>query len=184
MASFTFIIWFLIILAAVVGAMRGWTKELLVLWSGVLALFIIEVAEKYIVYVGTLVAVPEKEFWFRTLVMVMMVFFGYETPRISLFAAVTHREKLQDSLLGMFFGAVNGWLFFGSIWAFLHKVDYLLGSDGIYSKLFIPPEAGTEIGDAALKLLSRMPPELSVFDAPGIYIILAVVSVAIVILLV
>jgi len=184
MASFTFIIWLLIALAAVVGAMRGWFKELLVLWSGVLALFIIHVAEKYVAYVGALADIPEKGCWFRTLVLALMVFFGYETPRIFLFAAVTQRERLQDSVLGLFFGAVNGWLFFGSIWAFLDQVNYLIDVDGPYNKLFIAPEKGTEIGEAALKLLDYMPPELGVFSAPGIYIILAVVSISIVILMV
>lgn len=184
MASFTFIIWFLIILAAVIGAMRGWSKELLVMWAGVLALFIIQVAEKHIVYISVLVEIPENQFWFRTGVMALMVFFGYETPRISYFTAVTHREKLEDSLLGLFFGGVNGWLFFGSVWSFLHKVDYLIGTRDIFEKLFVPPVAGKAIGDAALKLLSNMPPELSAFGTPGIYIVLAIVSIAVVVLLV
>ncbi len=184
MASFIFIIWFLIVLAAVIGAMRGWSKELLVLWAGVLALFIIQIAEQHIVYIAGLVEIPENQFWFRTGVMVLMIFFGYETPRISYFTSVTHREKLEDSLLGLFFGGVNGWLFFGSVWAFLHKVNYLLDEGDIYQKLFVPPVEGTVIGDATLKLLSNMPPELGAFGAPGIYIVLAIVSIAVVVLLV
>jgi len=184
MVSFIFFIWFLVLLGAIIGAMRGWAKELLVFWSGILGIFIILVLESYVEVVQTLITDPASQFWMRAAIMTLMAIFGYETPRIRYLASATRREYLHDSLLGLFIGGLNGWLFFGSIWAYLHQVNYLIGKSDIYSKLFIPPAAGTDIGDSVLALLNRMPPQIGMFNAPGIYLILAVVSVTIVILLV
>jgi len=48
MMTLTFAFWMLVILTAIIGAMRGWAKELLVTFSVVLALFIIEVSIRYV----------------------------------------------------------------------------------------------------------------------------------------
>jgi hypothetical protein len=48
MISLTVLFWVFIILFAIIGAMRGWSKELLVTFSVILALFLIEVLETYL----------------------------------------------------------------------------------------------------------------------------------------
>lgn len=42
------IFWMFVILFAIIGAMRGWAKELLVTFSAILAMFIISVITNYL----------------------------------------------------------------------------------------------------------------------------------------
>jgi hypothetical protein len=168
MVSMGFVFWMFVFLAAVIGAMRGWAKELLVIFSGVLAIFIILVMETYVGFVQGLIASggATMQFWVRTATIFLLAFFGYQTPRIKAIAGAARREQFRDALLGIGFGAINGWIIFGSIWAYLHKAGY------IYTTVFIAPTPGTEMGDAALNLLRFMPPNW--LDIPGIYFLVAV----------
>jgi len=168
MVSMGFVFWMFVTLAAVIGAMRGWAKELLVIFSGVLAIFIILVMETYVGFVRGVIQAggTSAEFWVRTSIILLLAFFGYQTPKIKAIAGAARREQVRDSLLGIGFGAINGWLIIGSIWAYLDKAGY------IYTTIFIAPQAGTKMGDAALNLLRFMPPNW--LDIPGIYFLVAI----------
>jgi hypothetical protein len=168
MVSMGFVFWMFVALAAVIGAMRGWAKELLVIFSGVLAIFIILVMETYVGFVQGLIQSggASMQFWVRTATVLLLAFFGYQTPRIKAIAGAARREQFRDSLLGIGFGAINGWLIIGSIWAYLDKAGY------IYNTVFISPKAGTEWGDAAINLLRFMPPNW--LEIPGIYFLVAI----------
>ena len=91
MLSLYVLFWMYIILFAIIGAMRGWAKELMVTFSIALALFIITVLETYVGVVRNSIAVAggTAQFWMRTTVVIMLVFFGYQTPNIKALAGGT-----------------------------------------------------------------------------------------------
>lgn len=174
MISITAVLYMLIIISAAIGALRGWAKELLVTFSIVLALFVIIVMEKYVGFVQGMIESGgvETEFYFRMLILAVLTFFGYQTPRLQRLVDAARRERLQDSIMGSLLGAVNGFFIFGSVWAYLHKAEYFL--DFIKS-----PEIGTPLGDAALALIEKMPPMW--VDVPGIYVFVALAFIFVVI---
>ena len=48
MISLTFVFYLFVIITGVIGLMRGWAKELLVVFSAILALFIISIFQRYV----------------------------------------------------------------------------------------------------------------------------------------
>jgi hypothetical protein len=103
-------------------------------------------------------------FWARTIIIFLLAFFGYQTPKIKPFAAAARREKLQDSLLGIVVGGINAYLIIGSIWAYMAQAGY--DKFAVVSA----PIAGTPMGDAAIRLVSAMPPNY--LDIPMIYFVI------------
>jgi uncharacterized membrane protein required for colicin V production len=165
--SLSFFFFFLVVIFAIIGAMRGWAKELLVTFSVVLSLFIITVLERYVPAVYNSFGQPGSitQFWMRTVILVLLVFFGYQTPNLPRLAGARFvRERLEDTLLGLVLGALNGYLIIGSLWLFLHQANYP------YTYIS-PPVAGTEMGDAALRLLNYLPPRF--LGPPIIYFAVA-----------
>lgn len=169
MISLNVLFWVFIILFAVIGVTRGWAKELLVLFSVILGLFLLGVLEKYFPYVrDVLMLQPGKAiFWLRFGAIALLVFFGYQTPNLPRLAesAKFIREKFQDSLLGLFLGAINGYFVFGSLWYFMDAAGYPFD-------VITAPVAGTAAGDAAIKLLAILPPEF--LGIPEIYFAVAI----------
>ncbi len=125
MVSLIVVFTLLTIIFAVIGAMRGWTKELLVTSSVVLALFLINILENYILtYNSALTTQPDTKLAARAVILLLLTFFGYETPQIRALQPKLARERLQDTLLGFILGALNGYLLIGSLWFFLHEAGY------------------------------------------------------------
>ncbi len=120
----------LLLFFALVGALRGWAKELLVTFSVILARFIELVMLNYVPVLSQSLQTlqmsdPKTWLYVRMLLFVTIVVFGYATTMIS--AALGQRarkEKLQDSLLGFFLGFINGFLIVGMIWGFLDTYGY------------------------------------------------------------
>ena len=157
MVSLVVVFWMYVILFAIVGAMRGWARELLVSFAVILALFIITVMERLVPFIGNLVAAnPIIQFWFRTSILLALVFFGYQTPNIPRLAANNRfaRERLQDILLGVFLGALNGYLIAGTIWFYLNDAGYP------FPNLISGPQPGTEVFDVTTRMMALMPPDL------------------------
>jgi hypothetical protein len=137
--------------------MRGWARELLVSFSLILALFIISTLERFVPFINsTLASVPPTLFWLRTAVVLSLVFFGYQTPNIQRLAAGNRfaRERLQDILLGVFLGALNGYLIAGTIWYYLHDAGYP------FLNLISAPPPGTALFETTQNMMALMPPEL------------------------
>ena len=158
-----------VLMFAIIGLMRGWAKELLVSFSVILSLFITTVLEKFIPFVQNLSTTGDVStlFWVRFSLMVGLVIFGYQSPNIGRLADTGKfvRERLQDSLLGLFLGAVNGYFVFGSIWYFMDDAGYPFD-------FITAPVAGTEIGDAAIRLIESLPPQW--LGDPTIYFAVAI----------
>lgn len=178
MVSISVVFWLMVIIAGIIGGMRGWAKELLVIFSVVLALFIIVVLETYVGFINGIFSpeVPTRQFWFRSVILLALAFFGYETPNLSgRFGGAARREKLQDSMLGIVLGGVNGYLIFGSIWHFIYEAGYPF-------EFIFAPDANTVIGQQAIDMVLRMPPAF--LDIPGIYFAVAIAFTFVVIVFV
>ncbi|MGQ0605120.1 MAG: CvpA family protein [Anaerolineales bacterium] len=126
--SITVVFWMLLTLFAIVGGFRGWAKEILVLFSMVLALFLTYVLKAYVPGVEPALATMEggTRFVLLGMIVLMMAFFGYQTPNIPLaiLSGKLARERLQDWLLGSVIGLVNGYLIVGSLWWYMHEAGY------------------------------------------------------------
>lgn len=176
MMSIVYVFWMYVFLFAVIGWMRGWAKELLVSFSVILSLALNHVIRKYvpIAQVDNLPDTDPSLFWVRTIILVVLVYFGYQTViSIPHLAAKGRTEKLQDTLFGAFLGALNGYLVAGSILYYVHIADYTFQT--VISKPTDP-----NLLQTVNQMMSYMPPQL--LGEPGIYfaIILAFVFVLVV----
>ncbi len=167
--------WMFVILFGLIGAMRGWAKELLVIFSIVLALFLIYVLETFTAFIvpfedilgqvenlspnagfETLPAPIQDElkvqFWTRGAIVGILAFFGYQTPRLAALREKARREKIQDVLLGAVLGLGSGFFIIGTLWWYMAAAHYPFGPE------IMPPQPGTPLGDAALSLLKYFPP--------------------------
>ena len=178
MVSLAIVFYIFVFMFAIIGAVRGWAKELLVTSSVILAMFIIFVLETYVPFVQNFfesAKVPDSEFmsstqfWVRVTILGVMAFFGYQTPNISRIAGTKFaREKLQDTLLGLFLGAINGYLIVGTIWAFLHDSNYPF--EWVQSPL--PPDAANLVKYLPPQYLMKSP---TIFFAVGLVFIFILV---------
>jgi uncharacterized membrane protein required for colicin V production len=164
-----------VVLFGIIGAMRGWAKEMLVSFSVILALTFTSLLDHYVPFVRDVLQKdnPVFYFWLRTIILILLVFFGYQSPNIARFAPKMTREKFQDILLGAFLGAVNGYLIAGTIWFYLHTSHYPF-------PLITAPDENTVVGKAAVALLQYMAPR--VLGIPAIYfaVVLAFIFVIVV----
>jgi hypothetical protein len=129
MLSLTTAFWVLVLLFAFVGMMRGWTKEIVVTASVVLALFTInQLMSPFFDFIGwdndvnQPIEVRRWQFFIMSAFLLMLAFIGYQGPTLArsrVGERLTRRDDLQDKLLGFFVGGLNGWLVVGSIWSFL-----------------------------------------------------------------
>ncbi len=166
MISLNVLLWLFIIMFALVGAMRGWAKELLVTFSIILGLFAMVVLENYVPFFKEILqkSDPKSVFWIRTVIIGAMVFFGYQTPKIPHLAESGRfiRNVLQDGLLGIVLGGFNGYLIFGTLWYYLHAANYPF-------PFITAPTALTLAGQQSLEWISKLPPEW-LMSTPFIYI--------------
>jgi Colicin V production protein len=174
MMSIVYLFWMYVILFGLVGWMRGWAKELLVSFSVILALALNHVIRRYIPIARDLAETDVSLFWVRTIVLIVLVYFGYQTViNIPHLAARARSERLQDTLFGAFLGGINGYLVAGSILYYMHLADYPFPE--VISKPAEPNLVAT-----VNQMMQYMPPTL--LGEPGIYfaIILAFVFVLVV----
>jgi uncharacterized membrane protein required for colicin V production len=162
MISLNVLFYIFLILFAVIGVIRGFRKELVVVVAGILGVFIIEVVSPKIF--NSLDG--SKQLILNLLVLFLVAFFGYQTPANRRFTESGHfdRSSLLDLLLGGLAGTVNGYIFFSSAWFYIAKAAYPF-------KWIIAPDPSTEIGAAAINLLSDAFP--AVLTGTWLYIALA-----------
>lgn len=174
MMSIVYVFWMYVILFAIVGVMRGWAKELLVSFSVILALSLNHVLRKYIPLAQNLAETDASLFWVRTIILLVLVYFGYQTVvSIPHLAARAARERLQDSMFGAILGGINGYLISGTILYYMFIADYPF--EQVVSRPTDPAIINT-----VNQMMQYMPPTL--LGEPGIYfaIILAFVFVIVV----
>lgn len=168
MVQLSVLFWFFVVQFAAIGLMRGWAKELLVTFSAILALFMIQVLEIFVPFIKELSAESgSTAFWMRMVILVGLVFFGYQSPNIAKLASTGRfvRERFQDALLGLFLGAINGYIIFGSIWYYLDQAGYPFS-------LITAPDMTGPSGEATKRLLEAFAPHL--LGTPQIYFAVAI----------
>jgi uncharacterized membrane protein required for colicin V production len=162
--SLQVIFWIFVIIFAVIGAVRGWAREVLVIFSCVLAIFILFLLENFADFAkdGTLFTNPTSHFWLQAVIFGGMVIFGYQSPNLPALAGHIRfiSQSPVDNLAGLLLGALNGYFIFGSLWFFMDMAGYPFS-------IISAPAAGTEIGDAAINMLAFLPPHWLV--SPAIY---------------
>lgn len=165
MITLQFTFWLMVILFAIIGAMRGWAKELLVTFSVVVGLFIIAILQRFAPSTlrSFLLSGSPTTFWIYSLIITFLAFFGYQTPNLARIAQGRMvREKFSDALLGFFLGALNGWLVIGSVWYFMALAKYPFAPN------ITPPPAD-------LVILNYLPPEILIANnSATIYFAVAV----------
>ena len=157
MVNLIYIFWMYVMLFAVIGAMRGWAKELLVSFSVILALALNHLMQRYIPMFQ--VVDGKSLFWIRTWITIALVYFGYQTVGVERFSGKARKEKLQDALFGAVMGAINGYLVVGTVWSYLHDANYP------FPGIFYPPTETISLEIA--RMMAWMPPHA--FGEPGIY---------------
>ncbi len=162
MMSLVYVFWMYVVLFAIIGALRGWAKELLVAFSVILALALNHLLRKYVPIVADLPDDSSSLFWIQTLIVGALVFFGYQTVAIvpHLQSKAT-RERLQDALFGVVLGAVTGYLIAGTLLFYVVQTNYTIAPNVVSA----PQDPGTQA--AIQNMLAYMPPHL--LGEPGIY---------------
>lgn len=172
MIGINVLFWMYVFMFGIIGSMHGWAKELLVTFSVILAIFIITVLERFIPFVRDTLSVGNGAglFWLRVSIVAALVFFGYQTPNLPKFSGSNRfvRERLQDTLLGLFLGAVNGFLIFGTIWFFLNEAKYPFS-------IITAPIPGSSVAAATKLILPFLPPFW--LGSPAIYFAVAIAFV-------
>lgn len=128
MMSLTAVFWMYVILFGIIGGFRGWAKELLVIFSVLLAIAVDTVLITYVDSVAIIMSGPgTTQLGLRAGLLLTLAYFGYQTPNLPGFAGGKFaREKLQDFMLGVALGLVNGYFIAGSVWYFMHQSGYPL----------------------------------------------------------
>ncbi len=176
MISLVVVFWMYVILFAIIGGMRGWAKELLVTFSVILALTLITLLTSYIPFIRDVLQKnsPATFFWMRSIILGLLVFFGYQSPNIPRFAAKMTREKLQDVILGVVIGALNGYLIVGTLWFYLADAGYPFPA-----VISAPPDT---IAAEVDRMMHFMPPKL--LGIPGIYFAVVVAFIFVIVVFV
>ncbi len=169
MVSLSVLFYIFVFIFALIGAIRGWAKEVTATFSAVLALFILTVMQNYIPAVKSYLenSPVSSQVIFQSIVLGVVVFIGYQTPNLPIFMQNQHfkRSQMQDVILGFLIGGLNGYMIFGSLWYFMHQGGYPFS-------FMLEPIAGTPAGQNALQIIPLLPPNWLV--APGIYFAIAV----------
>lgn len=172
MMSVVYLFWMYVFLFGVIGAMRGWAKELMVIFSVVTSLAVNLLLEKYIPLVRDLDKTTTSVFWIRVIILIALVYFGYQTVNISRFAGKAIREHLQDTLFGAVLGGVNGYLVAGSVLYYNHMANYP------YPKV-ISRATDPAIADAIERMMAVMPPRF--LGEPSIYFAVIIILIFIIV---
>ena len=125
------VVWVFVLVFAVVGLGRGWTKEIIAMAGIMLGLFALHqfdaaIREQLLVNFSS-----QGKFIFQSAILMIIAFFAYQTRALVGRRAQdapdeTGRDALQSKALGGIVGALNGYLLSGSIWYFMHINEYPL----------------------------------------------------------
>jgi hypothetical protein len=171
-----------LIVFGLIGGLRGWAREIIVAFSVVLALFVEHVL---VAFVLPLVGIsfdtwPQtSQFYSRSILFIIVALFGYASPTLSSqLGSKVVRERLQDFLLGIFLGVLNGFLIMGSLLWFLHAANYGITAEspnGIWG--IVPPVPES----ASAELIKSLPPQLIEDSAALLYVAVAAAFVFVIV---
>ncbi len=160
MMSLVYVFWMYVIVFAVIGMLRGWAKELLVAFSVIIALTLNLLLKSYVPIVKDLDDASPSLFWIRTIIVVALVYFGYQTVAlVPHLASKAARERLQDALFGIILGGLNGYLIIGTILFYLNEAKYP------FPDVVSAPTGA--LADTIANMMIYMPPHM--LGVPAIY---------------
>lgn len=159
MIELSAVFWFLAILFGVIGLMRGWVREIQVTAAVVLAMFIIEQISPFVwtvlvertpadILAGDPLGTLRRLVMLKSAILLIVVFFGYQGPVAIQWAtqgrttANKPRETVQEAILGLVVGLLNGYLVIGALWWYLHVAQYPF--EWVISPLNFPESASAE----------------------------------------
>ncbi len=128
MIQLSAMLWVMALFFAIIGFLRGWSKEVVSTAGIILGLFALFQFDTLIR--GTLLASVSREqvFLVQAGLFIIVVYFAYQTR--AFFGgdrrAAGGRDSLQESVLGGLLGFLNGYLIWGSLWYFLDINEYPL----------------------------------------------------------
>lgn len=177
MISLVVLFGLLVGLFGLIGAMRGWAKELLVTSALVLGLFLNAILETYITPYRTALFLQtgSTQMLVRSALLLLLSFFGYQTPNLRALQPKMARERMEEILLGLVLGLLNGYLLIGSLWSYLHEAGYP-------TELIVKPQEGSELAAQINGLVPFLPPDL--LPIPQVYFAVGVVFVFIIVVFV
>lgn len=131
MISLFWLFWIFVILFAIIGALRGWSKEVIAMAGLILSLFTIKQFGGLIIGLlgGANDLTPQslgQQFIILSAIHLIIAFFSYQGVAL-VRNRLGGREQLQERLLGFLVGGVNGYFLVGTLWAFL---EYQVTPDG------------------------------------------------------
>lgn len=167
MISLINIFWMYVVLFAVIGFLRGWAKELLVGFAVIVAIAFNLLLKKYALPDSMTLDNPTL-FWIRVGILAALVYFGYQTViSVARFQTAGRRERLQDSLFGLFLGALNGYLVMGTFWSYWDEAKY---PGGIVQQI-----DNAAVARSIRAIMDYMPPHL--LGEPAIYFAVIIVLI-------
>ncbi len=173
MMSIVVVFWMYVCLFAFIGGMRGWAKELLVTFSAILALAISHVLRRYVPLVAAMNQNDINLFWARIIIFGVLIYFGYQTVvSVGHLASRAVRERVQDTLIGVLLGGVNGYFIAGSALYYLYQANYP------FPELMTPPTEQNLLNTVNTMML-YMPPAL--LGDPTIYFAIIVAFVFVIV---
>ena len=168
MVFFIFLIFF-----GIIGASRGWAKEVLVIASVILALATITLLED-LLKLDQLIKNATVWFVIRMTILIALVIFGYQSPKVQRISrAAEKRGQIGDLLLGFLMGMLSGYFVVGTAWYYMKAADYPLIGDYVINPT-------TNVADLTVRVMNMLPPTwldtpLTVFIAVVVIFIFVIV---------
>jgi uncharacterized membrane protein required for colicin V production len=112
---------------AIIGYLRGFTKEFIALAGIILALFTLVQFEQFFNSLGAGTSL-DQIFYIKAAFLLAVAFFAYQTPpdRFSIAKKSSGRDAWQNKILGAICGGLNAYLVLGSLWYFMDQLAYPL----------------------------------------------------------
>ncbi|NDJ36924.1 MAG: hypothetical protein GYB64_19915 [Chloroflexi bacterium] len=141
MIELSAVFWILVIIFGVIGLMRGWVREVQVTAAAVLAMFVIEQISPFIsdvlvqrtsaeLLLEDPLSTLRRLVVLKSTIMMIVVFFGYQGPVLIELGTQGRvqsnrpRETIQEGILGLLVGLLNGYIVVGALWWYMHTAEY------------------------------------------------------------
>lgn len=120
------LMWIIAVFFAVIGFLRGWNRGVVASAGIFMGMFALFQFDPFIRAILRLFAFPQSQvFLIQSALFLIIVYFSYQNS-----AFITDdrnsRVNLQDSILGVVVGFLNGYLIGGTLWYFLDINEYPL----------------------------------------------------------
>ena len=184
--------WIMVVFFSLIGAIRGWAREMIAMAGLMLSLFALsQVGNFLLTFMGSgqagqdPMALHRRQFLILTIIHLLIAFFSYQGPTLTAFVRnkVKARDNVREKLLGGILGALSGYLRMGTELAFL---EYRITATGYERLAEGTPYPFTEFIIRPVNVFSDsifqfLPP---IFLAPYIPILMLVIFLFVIIVMI